>query len=181
MARADGIVTDPVGTTAEGYPIYERAVPQGFFVVVEARPGLDFRPVGTTTFTPGGLPDFMMVASRPLGNGSLDVCDDGTSGPPGGVPAIEPAVFGDTQASRDAINDLGCRFSARTDDGSACTRDFSATSSFVDPTSMVQFCPLVGIGSEVAFPPGDTRLTVRVRNVLGQVGPPASMVIRVLP
>jgi hypothetical protein len=179
VVRADGFVTDPVGTSPEGYPIYERQLPQGFFVVLEARPGPDLRSVGSTTYTPGNLPDMMMVTNRPLGNGSSAVCDDGTSGPPGGVPAVDPPVFDGSAIN--PINDLGCRFSSRANDGEACTRDFSASTFFVDPTSTIQFCPKVGIGSEIAFPVGDTILTARVRNVLGQAGAPASIVIRVLP
>jgi len=176
----------PVGVTAEGNPIYERAVPQGFFIVVEAKRGPDLRPVGTSTFNwspgdPNLLPDFMLVASRPLGNGSALVCDDGTTGPPGGVPAVDPPTFGGTQASANAINDLACRFSARSIAADACTRDSSALSVFIDQTSTVQFCPRVGVGSEIAFPAGDTTLTARVRNTQGQVGPPSSIVVRVLP
>jgi hypothetical protein len=185
IARADGIVTSPVGVTGEGYPIYERAVPQGFFVVVEGKPGPDLRPVATSTFNwlpgdPNLLPDFMIVASRLLGNGSSLVCDDGSSGPPGGVPAIHPASFGGSQASANAINDLACRFSARSNAADACTRDFSALSVFVDSSTTVQFCPRVGIGSELAFPVGDTELTVRLRNTQGQVGFASTIVVRVL-
>ena len=183
VARADGIITDPVGTSAEGYPVYERPVAQGFLIVVEAKRGPDLRPIGTSTFNwspsdPNVLPDFMIVSGRPLGNGSAQVCDDGTTGPPGGVPAVSPPVFGGSQAVANAINDLSCRFNARSVAGDACTRDESATSRFVDPTTSVQFCPRVGIGSELAFPAGDTLLTVRVRNNLGQLGETASIVIR---
>ncbi len=187
IARADGIVTDPVGTTPEGYPIYERVLPQGFFVFVEARRGLDFRPIGTNTFNhnpgdPSALPDFLIIANRALGNGSTKVCDDGvtTVGTPGGVPAVVPPAFGGSQATANAINDFACRFSARTA-GETCTRDFSSNPIFVDPTSTLQFCPQVGIGSELAFGVGDTLLTVRIRNTIGQLGPSASIVVRVLP
>ena len=186
IARADGIVTAPVGVTSEGNPIFERAVPQGFFIVVEGKPGPELRPVATSTFNwspgdPNVLPDFLIVSSRSLGNGSAQVCDDGTTGPPGGVPAVDPPTFGGTQASANAINDLACRFSARTNATDACTRDFSALSVFIDPTSSVQFCPRVGVGSEFAFPAGDTTLTVRLRNNQGQLGPPSSIVVRVYP
>jgi len=45
----------------------------------------------------------------------------------------------------------------------------------------VQFCSELGGGAEIAFPPGDTRVSARVTDVLGQPGPPASIIIRVLP
>lgn len=121
----------------------------------------------------------MMVTSRALGDGSTAVCDDGTVGVPGGVPGVDPPVFGGSQVAADAINDLGCRYGARSFDSDACTRDFSAISGFVDPTTTVQFCPNIGIGSELAFASGDTLLTVRVRNIVGQLGPAARIVIRV--
>lgn len=183
IARADGIVTQPIGVNPQGIPIFERPVAQGFFVVVEARRGPELRPVGTSTFNwspndPNVLPDFMIVSSRALGNGSAAVCDDGTTGPPGGVPAVSPPAFGGTQAVANAINDFSCRFDARSVQGDACTRDESAQSRFVVQNSVVQFCPRVGIGAELAFPAGDTMLTTRVRNNLGQLGAPASIIIR---
>jgi hypothetical protein len=158
----------------------------GFLIYIEARPGVSGRPVGTSTFNysatdPNVLPDLQLVASRVLGNGSTAVCDTGPVPRPGGVPAVSPPLFGGTQAVSNAINDFGCRFDARTSSSLACTRDaFQQTESFVDGRSTVQFCTSLGIGTEMAFPPGDTILTARVRDLIGQPGPPVSIVIRVL-
>lgn len=186
VARADGQVVQPVGTADDGTPIFERQVPNGFFLVIEARPGQGNRPVGQTTFNwqagdPNVLPNLQIVVSRPLGNGSTKVCDDGSIPPPGGVPAINPPVFGGTQASADAINDLGCRFNARPNSDLACTRNVFQEPAFVNPATRVQFCPALGIGAEIAFPLGDTRVTARVTDTLGQPGLPQSIIIRVLP
>jgi hypothetical protein len=186
IARADGQVTQPIGTASDGTPIFEREVGFGFFLYVEARPGPGNRPVGQVTFNsdlgdPNVLPNLQIVVSRPLGNGSAAVCDDGPDPPIGGVPAVDPPLFGGAQMAANAINDLACRFNARTSSGDACTRNRQQDPSFVVTSTRVQFCPAVGVGSEIAFPVGDTRVTARVTDTLGQPGPPASIIVRVLP
>jgi len=186
VARADGQVTQPIGTAGDGTPIYQRAVGFGFFLYVEARLGPGNRQVGQVTFNydpgdPNVLPNFQLLSSNPLGNGSTAVCDDGPDPPIGGVPAVNPPMFGGTQASANAINDLGCRFNARVTTGDACTKNSQQDPSFVNPATRVQFCPAIGVGSELTFPVGDTRLTVRVTDIIGQPGPPSSIIIRVLP
>ena len=185
VARADGQVVQPLPDTApDGTPIFERQVASGFFIVVEAKPGPSNRPVGTTTFNsvagdPNALPNLQIVVSRPLGNGSQKVCDDQHSDTLGGVPAVDPPVFGGSQDAADAINDLACRFDARTSAGDACTRNASEEAAFVKGPTRVQFCPEIGIGAEIAFPPGDTRVTARVTDVTGTPGMPAAIIIRV--
>jgi hypothetical protein len=130
---------------------------------------------------PNALPSFQIITSRPLGNGSASVCDKGPPPMIGGVPAVDPPTFGGSQAAANAINDLSCRFDARTAGSLACTRDaFQQVEGFVSSASTVQFCTNPGVGAEIAFPLGDTTLTARVLDVLGQPGPPASIVIRVL-
>ena len=89
-------------------------------------------------------------------------------------------MFGGTQASADAINDLACRFDARGTSGDACTRDPSTQEArFWRSDTRVQFCPQVGIGAELAFPLGDTRITVRVTDILGQPGAPSTIIVRI--
>jgi hypothetical protein len=184
VARADGRVTQPIGTLPDGTPIFLRTIGQGFFLVIEAKPAQNNRPVGQAVFNPFGLPDLQVVMSRPLGDGSADVCDAGPSPPIGGVPAIDPPAFGGGQAA-DAMNDFGCRYVAITapNDGGTtrgpCTRTAGGEGAFVHPQSRVQFCPQSGIGAEIAFPPGDTRVTARVSDLLGQPGAPVSIIIRV--
>lgn len=174
-----------IGLDQHGYPTYIRP-PSGFLMYLEAKPGTSGRPVGTATFNwspsdPNVLPDLQIVASRPLGNGSTRVCDNQNNPPLGGVPAVNPPIFGGTQAASNAINDLSCRFDVRGDASLACTRDpFQQVGTFVGQGSTVQFCISPAVGSELAFPLGDTILTARVRDVLGQPGHPVSIVIRVL-
>jgi hypothetical protein len=192
VARADGSVPAPSGWLSDGTPIFERPVPYGFFLVIEARLGPGGRPIGLSTFDrvagdPTVLPNLQAVVSRSLGNGSSAVCDVGPPPDIGGVPAVEPPRFGGTQASADAINDLGCRFDARTisNDGGTgdgkrpCTHNANGDGAFVNPQSRVQFCSALGIGAEVAFPRGDTRVSARITDENDQPGPTASIIIRV--
>jgi hypothetical protein len=187
VARADGRIIATIGPEDHGYLTYVRP-PSGFLIYIEAKPGISGRPVGSVTFNsdptdPNVLPDLQLVTSRLLGNGSAAVCDVGPAPnqPIGGVPAVDPPMFGGTQTITNAINDLACRFDARVSSGLACTRDpFQQVESFVGQGSTVQFCTSAGVGAEMAFPLGDTILTARVLDVVGQPGHPMSIVIRVL-
>jgi hypothetical protein len=175
------VVRTPSGTNPQGIPVY-RTLATNFLIVVEARPGQSGRPVGTVTFNsnpsdPNVLPDFQLVASLPLGNGSPAVCD---RGPVvfGGVPGVVPPAFGGSQAIANAINDLGCRFGARSPSGNACTVDrLSSEERFVVANTTVQFCGAVD--SLLRFRQADTTLTVRVLDTEGRPGPSASIVVRV--
>jgi hypothetical protein len=183
VARADGQPVPTIGIAPDGTRIFQRRVAHGFFIVVEAKEGPSRLPVGTSTFNPSGLPQFQMVASDTLGNGSAAVCDDGPFPPPGGVPAVNPPAFGGSQEIVNAINDLACRFEARTglNGSDACTRNASQESAFLGVGTKVQFCPVVAIGSELALKVGDTRFTARVTDSIGQPGMPASIIIRFTP
>lgn len=179
IARADGLITQPIGQTSDGLPIYHRPLASGFFLFAEFRRPPDQRPIGTNTFNPGGLPDFQIAVNRALGNGSSAVCDSGPAPgePIGGVPAISNADFAANPA---AVNDLACRFDARTSTGTGpCTRNGFGADVFASPQSVVQFCAL--IGAELAFASGDTVVTARGRDTLGRVGLPLSIVVRVDP
>jgi len=121
-----------------------------------------------------------MIVSRPLGDGSLAVCDNV---PPftGGVPAS--ASFDVTQAISDAINDLGCRFvdgagnpSGRPP-GEACTRFPDGEYRVVGEGTTVQFCSTVV--EFFMFSPGDTLVSVRLRDAAGDRSSPMQLIIRV--
>lgn len=155
-------------------------------IYVEAMPGDNRRPVGTITFNsnpnnPSVLPQFQILVSRAIGDGSTLLCDDGPApNPVGGVPAVDPPVFGGSQAVSNAINDLSCRFEARTA-LTACTRDpFTQIEGFTRPGTTTQFCTTGGVGEELAFQLGDTIVTARALDIFNQPGPPQSIVIRVL-
>ncbi len=185
LTSADNRPLTPMGTDGAGRPIYETVLGHGLYLIVEARPGVERRPIGLEAFSEAGLPDFQLIVSRPLGDGSAVVCD---AEPPiiGGVPATIPFGFADADQTVDAINDLGCR----ADDGAgmpvarpasqfACTRAVRDTFGygFVDARSTTQLCLL--IAKPWAFAEGDTIVAARGRDIDGRVGPPLEMVVRV--
>jgi hypothetical protein len=181
VARADGLITEPFAMTGDGIPAYSRPLPNGFLLYVEFKRPPDFRPIATSTLSADvdELPDFQIVADRPLGNGSETVCDDGPAPDEmaGGVPAV---ANGDFESNPRAVNDFSCRFDVRTLSGTGpCTRNGFGADVFESSASVIQFCAI--IGSEVALPEGDTRFTVRGRDTLGRPGPPRSILIRVDP
>lgn len=167
-------------------PVYRRPFGSGFSLVVEARPGLSGRTVGTSAYNPGGCPDLQIQVTRPLGEPTDAVCD--TEPPnPGGVPGIDPPRLEADPFACDRFNDLGCRFVngdnvpvRRTcTDEQACVRFASGEFGCVAPNATAQFCGFVD--RNIQFPPGDTLVTVRVRDTQGNLGPPARIIIRVNP
>jgi len=188
VARADGLALTPSELDDQDRPVYRRPLGQGIIVVIEARRGSTGRRVGSNGFDPsGGLPDLQVLVSRPLGDGSPEVCDI-EPGNIGGVPATDPLDFNAGLAIADAANDLGCRVndgtgspSARAASDEACTRSQSSGFGFgfVDPLSDVQFC--IPIASAWSFAEGDTVVAARVRDVAGTVGLPEEMVVRIGP
>jgi len=181
VASADDTLQAPTATSPTGIPIYQRLYGSGFVLIVEAQPGGSLRDVGASTFAPGGLPDLQIQATRDLGNGSPAVCDN--QAPFGGVPGIDPPDLGDPSAIADALNDFGCRFNDGTGAPSgrpcsfSCVRFATADSHCVDDSSQEQFC--VQVDMPLQFPDGDTLVTVRVRDVVGHLGPPAQLIVRI--
>ncbi|GIW44697.1 MAG: hypothetical protein KatS3mg077_1979 [Candidatus Binatia bacterium] len=182
ITRADDTLVDPVGVATDGTPIYERPTGAGFNIVVEGRPGPSSVAVGTVTFRENGPPDLQVLVSRPLGDGSPEVCD---RLPPrsGGVPAIDPPVFGDAPEVIAAMNDLGCRF---LDGGGqprgrgkndACVLQPDGGFDFVRSNSTVQFCGFIDVATR--FPAGEVRVTVRLRDESGQTGESARIILRI--
>jgi len=189
LASADEKPLRPATVDNLERSVYELGFGSGFMLVIEAHPGMDGSPVGTAAFNSSSadttaLPDLQMLASRQLGNGSAEVCDE-TYPHLGGIPGFFPPEFLPVQAVADAVNDLGCRF----DDGTgnpfargnaldACTRsDQGFGFGFVDRTSTVQFCALVNSGWP--FPAGDTILAARIRDAAGNLGARREIVVRV--
>ncbi len=186
LATAVPVLIPPDSWDEHGIPIYQlpRGVSSGFHIVVEAQPGASGRPPGGSTFNGFGRPDLQIQVTRPLGNGSPTVCDNQ---PPelGGVPAIDPPDFGDDPSISDRLNDFGCRFvdgkerqeGRRCDEESACLWLEDTHHGCVLPTTRLQFCGL--ISQNLAFRPGDTLVTVRVRDTSGNLGPPAQLIVRI--
>jgi len=184
ITRADDMLVASTEMTTDGVPIYMRTTGAGFSLVVEGESGTSSSPVGRSAFVSDAtsLPDLQIEVSRPLGNGSAAVCDrSGTTA--GGIPAIDPPSFDETAVVVAAVNDLSCRFVNGSDMPVARTRDEacvlfpSGDSHFVSAASTVEFCGL--ITGVMEFPPGDTLVTVRLRDQDGNVGPPEQIIIRV--
>lgn len=188
LAKADSSLMQPVGTDSFGRPIYRSSVGQGMSLIVEAQPGSGRRPPGRSAFADNGLPDFQMILSRPLGDGSPQVCD--VRAPLiGGVPATMPFAFSDDSAVTAAINDLGCRVNdgtgqplARVTSMDACTSsNLGGPSGFayVNAASTVQFClPIAGAWH---FQLGDTAVAVRLRDQSGALGSVREILVRIEP
>ena len=115
------------------------------------------------------------------GSGLAAVCDVVTMDPDtpaGGVPGISPTSYGPGQTITDAFNDFGCRFDFR-NSSSPCTMDEHGFD-FVSDESTAQFCTIGTVDVFWRFPFGDTRLTARWRDQSGVLGPPRSIIIRVM-
>jgi hypothetical protein len=166
-------------------PIYTRPLGFNFTLVIEGRPGGSRQQVGLITFAsdpedPTVRPDLWILASRPLGDGSGAVCDDKLPDI-GGVPATDPPDFSETQAISNRINDFACRFVNGTGaylgrlSDEACTMRPNGEFQFVS-NARAQFCGT--IGAPFKFPSGDTTVTARIRDMGGNLSPPAQIIIR---
>lgn len=149
-----------------------------FMLVVEGVRGPSALPLGTS-MQPGvdGRPDLQIQSTKPLGNGSVAVCDVGMPNP-GGVPAIITPDFsaGDSFITN-ALNDFACRFGVFSR-ASPCTRsDASGDSRMINAAADMQFCYTLTTATK--FPPGESIVTTRLRDVQGNLGPTAQIVVRV--
>ncbi|MCX8073285.1 MAG: hypothetical protein N3C12_12660 [Candidatus Binatia bacterium] len=150
-----------------------------FLIVVEGRPGLSAQPLGTS-LQPGadGRPDIWIENNRNLGNGSLTVCD---TGPPslggGGIPGVDPPRFDpDDLFVTNALVDFACRFDPYITVNTPCTIvDASRDPKLLQPNSTWQFCSAVT--ATMVFPPGENLLSVALRDVAGNTGPTAQIVV----
>lgn len=181
IADAGGQFNISLGSDAQGRPIYSRSASAGFILFVEGRPGFTQLPVSAVTFNPkrgdpAAQPDLQVQIDRPLGNGSPQVCDN-SSPVLGGVPSTAEADFSPQADITDALNDLGCRFRVYTESDFACTQDSGNNFVFRSPSSTIQFCTL--ISDALTFAAGDTIVSVRLRDIAGNAGPPAQIVVRV--
>jgi hypothetical protein len=185
LTRADDMLLEPTGTS-NGLPVYEPAFGFGFSLVVEAKSTTRFRPGNSTYNDSGDAPDLQIQATRALGNGSTDVCDDMLPFL-GGVPAIDPPRFDMEQSIADRINDFACRFidgsgekvARQCSEFNACVLNSAGQFGCVTTPSdgVLQYCGF--IGSALSFPPGDTLVSVRVRDVAGTLGELRQLIVRV--
>ncbi len=183
IARADGGSVAPVGKTADGTPIFHHPVGSGFMLVVEGKPGISNVENGRSIYRysaddPTQRPDLEIEVTRPLGDGSVAVCD-ARRPTIGGVPGIDPPSFADTPKVSAAINDLSCRFETFIESNSSCTINQYGDFEFLNKNSKVQFCMVVARSWQ--FPQGDTLVSVRLRDTDGNPGPVSRFVLRYSP
>jgi hypothetical protein len=164
-----GVPLQCTDMTPQGTPICEFPNGFGFILVVEGRPQSGGAAVGTQTFNAGGLPDLQIQVDKALGNGSAAVCD--TQGPQvGGVVPVSPPDL--TFADAGPVNDFACRFTV-----GPCTVDDMGMPRFLIQSSTVQFCG--EITTPLAFSGGETLISLRLRDIDGQVGQVEQLVVRV--
>jgi hypothetical protein len=140
-------------------------------------------PTPAPPILPDGRPDVQIEASNPLGNGDpMVLCDSGNFD---GVPSIEPPDFGPDTPQKNissALVDFSCRFTSF-DPSNPCTLNSSGNFALGGPSGSnpsIQFCSSrLSFGQ--AFPIGDTRLTVRLRDLALNLGAPEQLIVRVVP
>lgn len=150
-----------------------------FVLIVEAAAGLSNQPPGKS-LQPGAdaRPDLQIESNRDMGNGSLTVCDVGpASSGGGGVPGVAPPSFDSDPMITDALNDFACRFQQFSAAAPCTFIDASGDPKLITAGASVQFCDFVA--TTAVFPTGDSLVTARLRDVRGNTGPPAQIVVRV--
>jgi hypothetical protein len=194
MSRSDGCLCCD-GSCPNGTPtavrddqqrqVFQLNTGQGL-IVVEGRAGLGQATPGISLQPgpPDNRPDLQIETTQAMGNGSAAVCDIGpTSAGGGGVfPIPMPDFTLDSPGPAPgtitgALADFACRFEYHPA-GSLCTyfRD-TASQSYLGLGSIVQFCDV--ITANAAFLPGESIVTVRLRDVNGSTGPTKQIVVRV--
>jgi len=184
----DGTSMTVSGRSEDGTAIYSSPSGSQFQIVVEGEPGPSGLDLGNCTYqlvcgspaTINELPDLQIEASKPLGNGSSAVCDRPRAVPtPGGVQGVPPGTFDPT-----VVNDFACRFLNGSDQpigrvnasAEGCVKDLYGTLGFADSASKIQFCGQI---TPYELFTGDTLLTVRLRDIAGNVGVPTQIIVRV--
>lgn len=176
LAGANGAPFDPLGLI-DGVPVFFSGAGSGLNLVIEGRTGASGVAPGLETFlsdphNPAQRPDLQIESSNALGDSGRPVCGSG-------VPAVNPPDFGLTQTVADALNLLACNFVSATAPGSACTQNQFGDNAFINAGTQVQFC--MQVSAVLAFPLGDTLLSVRLRDQNGNLGPLQQLIVRVAP
>jgi len=173
ITRADGKPIEPSSVASNGVATFTNFVGSGFQLVIEAKPGISGVDVGRRVYAysqdnPNMQPDLQIEVDKPLGDGSVAVCDRMRPNI-GGVPAINPPSFSTSQKVSNTLNDLGCRFEVFLESDSACTLGKSEDWQFRDPQTKIQFC--MTVAKAWNFPVGDTLVSVRLLDTAGNPGP----------
>ncbi|MBI4516091.1 MAG: hypothetical protein HY699_09790 [Deltaproteobacteria bacterium] len=170
LASSAGEAALPIAITDDGVPIFWRPVGVGFKLVIEGAPGSSGKMVGRIVEPITGRPDLQLESDQGLGNGGYDRC-------PGTVPGISPPDFGPGPLIDAALRAFACGFQATTTRTTACTLGPFGNADWVGAATQVQFC--LQVEALRQFPPGQTQLSVQLRDVDGNAGPVQHLVVLV--
>lgn len=147
-------------------------------LVVEGGKGWSGKLPGSNVYPsdPAQRPDLQLLSSRNLGDGSVAVCDTGSTG--GGVPGLPALDFAAGQGVTNVLRDFSCRFSVHASSLDACTRVAYGDFGFLAAGTQKQYC--FEVPQTVSFPVGDTILAAQLKDVSGNLGPRTEIVVRVL-
>jgi hypothetical protein len=154
-----------------------------FIIVVEGRAGANGRAPGTSLLPSvvDNRPDVQVQSTRPFGNGDPQVptmCPPGLFSLDGGIPAINPPSFAAGAMITNALNDFACRFDPNVGLSAPCTLlDATREPRLVDTNARVQFCTRPR--ADERLQPGESVLTLKLRDTGGSTGPTAQIVVRV--
>ncbi|HVN84744.1 MAG TPA: hypothetical protein VMW17_07870 [Candidatus Binatia bacterium] len=170
LAGAAGNILAPDGIGDDGWALFVRPAGVGFKLVIEGTIGTGGKALGRTVSVQTGRPDLQIESQQVLGDGSFAQC-------PAFVPAIDPPDFGPGAPIDAALQAFACGFDVITTRAAACTLDSFGNANWAATASQMQFC--LQIGSRRQFPTGQTRLSVRLRDVDGNLGPLQSIVVQI--
>jgi hypothetical protein len=173
----------------QGRPVFSRGDGAGFMIVVEGRPGSGGDPGASlpALCSTTSRPDMQLESDRQLGTGAILSCPaPGTTPTPGPVQGFSPPDFGPSDAVTYALQNLASGFVRSASSSDSFTFDNFGNTNFVcysngpcaaSATTTAQFAKLVQIRQKL--PPGDTILTVQLRDSGQNLGPTAQIVVRV--
>ena len=179
LCNCDGAPTPTPQFDSQGRQVFENAYGYGFRLVVEGKRGTSGAAVGTTLQpppTPPPLttrPDLQIESTQPMGIFTT-LCD-----PYGGIQGISPPDFGPSADITNALWNFSCRFTAFNTSDTCLLDAYGNPNALANPgaSPTVQFCDIVTVTK--AFSPGDSILTVKLRDTSQNIGPTAQVVIRV--
>jgi hypothetical protein len=150
-----------------------------FLLVVEGARGTSNLDPGEKLNVDGDTrPDVQMLMTNDIGDGSSLRCDVGPApAPSGGVPGVDPPIFGASEVVTTALQDVACRFSLHKTSAEACTKDAFGNFSYRGIGTRRQYC--FAVSQNTTFPPGRTVIAVQLLDPIGTIGPIKEIVVDV--
>ena len=180
MYCCDGVCATATPTPffdAQGRRVYQVNGGQ-LLIVVEGARGLSNAAVGQSTLPGLDWPDIQIETTQQLGNGLQSTCANGD--PSGGVAGINPPNFTPESAPGTrtaALNNFGCQFEYHSPNALCTWVGDPINARYVNPASTAQFCDQMSANAPFSW--GDSIVTARLRDVNGNTGPTAQIVVRV--